>query len=143
MVPAEFDRHTPVPANRKQIDTGVRACVRGCVRACMLFPITLQRFCFPACYQIKIMNSDNTKGSDGALPPDQYADGVAATLPNIYCRTPAYKQWLSSVVGGRGYKTVLDAACGNGCVVAVTKSGNQRHCYKKNSLHSLLLLLVL
>ncbi|KAI0208894.1 Glycine N-methyltransferase [Lamellibrachia satsuma] len=51
---------------------------------------------------------------DGAPPPDQYTDGVAAALPDIFCRTPAYKQWLSSVVGGRGYKTVLEAACGTG-----------------------------
>ena len=73
------------------------------------------------------MNSENkTKGSDGALPPDQYADGVAAALPDLYCRSPAYKQWLSSVVGGRDYKTVLDAACGNGYVVAPTKSTKPR-----------------
>ena len=73
------------------------------------------------------MNSDNNaKGSDGASPSDQYADGVAAALPDLYCRTPAYKQWLSSVVEGRGYKTVLDAACGNGYVVAATKSTKPR-----------------
>ena len=81
------------------------------------------------------MNSDNTKGSDGASPPDQYADGVAAALPDYYCRTPAYKQWLSSVVGGRGYKTVLDAACGNGYVLAPTKSTKPRQpasMYKKH-----------
>ena len=74
-------------------------------------------------------NSDNnTKVSGGAPPPDQYADGVAAALPDFFCRTPAYKHWLSSVVGGRGYKTVLDAACGNGYVVASLTSGNQLHC---------------
>ncbi|KAI0221172.1 Glycine N-methyltransferase [Lamellibrachia satsuma] len=60
-------------------------------------------------------NSDNnTKVSGSDTPPDQYVDGVAAALPDFYCRTPAYKHWLSSVVAGRGYKTVLDAACGNG-----------------------------
>ena len=77
------------------------------------------------------MDSDNTTVSGGALPPDQYADGIAVALPNLFCRTPAYKQWLSSVVGGRDYKTVLDAACGTGCVVAPTKSGNLRHCNEK------------
>ena len=77
------------------------------------------------------MDYDDAIFSFGAPPPDQYADGVAAALPNLFCRTPAYKQWLSSVVGGRDYKTVLDAACGTGCVVAATKSGNQPHCYKK------------
>ena len=83
--------------------------------------------CFKACYWIKIMNSDNnTTVSDGAPPPDQYADGVAAALPDFYCRMPAYKQWLSSVIGGRGYKTVLDAAFGNGYVVAPTKSTKPR-----------------
>ena len=77
------------------------------------------------------MDSDNTTVSGGALPPDQYADGVAAALSNSLRRSPAYKQWLSSVVGGRGYKTVLDAACGNGYVVAATKSGNPRHYNEK------------
>ena len=59
---------------------------------------------------------------NGTTPADQYADAVAASLPQFYCRTTAYKQWLSSVVKGRGYKTILDAACGNGYVAPRVKS---------------------
>ena len=71
------------------------------------------------------MNSENNTNMDidfnGTTPADQYADAVAASLPQFYCRTTAYKQWLSSVVKGRG-KTIFDAACGNGYVAPLDKS---------------------
>jgi len=61
--------------------------------------------------------NDTTARRDADPFSDQYADGVAAALPQFFSRTPAYKQWLSSVVAGRSGKRVLDAACGNGYVV--------------------------
>ncbi|XP_061481499.1 glycine N-methyltransferase [Rhineura floridana] len=51
--------------------------------------------------------------------PDQYADGRAARVWQLYIgdtrsRTAEYKNWLVSLLRGQRCKTVLDVACGTG-----------------------------
>ncbi|XP_064621918.1 glycine N-methyltransferase-like [Lineus longissimus] len=51
--------------------------------------------------------------------PDQYADGKAAKVWELYIgckneRTSAYKSWLCGLLTGRGCKNLLDVACGTG-----------------------------
>ncbi|XP_061742879.1 glycine N-methyltransferase [Nerophis ophidion] len=51
--------------------------------------------------------------------PDQYADGKAAKVWQLYIgntqsRTAEYKSWLVALLRERGARTVLDVACGTG-----------------------------
>lgn len=51
--------------------------------------------------------------------PDQYADGKAAKVWEMYIgdtqsRTQEYKSWLVSLLRERGARRVLDVACGTG-----------------------------
>jgi len=51
--------------------------------------------------------------------PDQYADGKAAKVWQLYigdtkCRTEEYKSWVVSLLKQQGVQTVLDVACGTG-----------------------------
>ncbi|XP_058472249.1 glycine N-methyltransferase [Solea solea] len=51
--------------------------------------------------------------------PDQYADGKAAKVWQLYIgdtksRTEEYKSWVVSLLKERGVRTVLDVACGTG-----------------------------
>lgn len=51
--------------------------------------------------------------------PDQYADGRAARVWQLYIgdtrsRTAEYKNWLVSLLRAQCCKTVLDVACGTG-----------------------------
>ncbi|TSM77402.1 Glycine N-methyltransferase [Bagarius yarrelli] len=51
--------------------------------------------------------------------PDQYADGKAAKVWQLYIgdtksRTEEYRSWLVSLLKQQGCKTVLDVACGTG-----------------------------
>jgi len=51
--------------------------------------------------------------------PDQYADGRAAKVWELYMggktsRTDAYKEWFVQTFKDRGVKTVIDVACGTG-----------------------------
>ncbi|CAH1790727.1 unnamed protein product [Owenia fusiformis] len=51
--------------------------------------------------------------------PDQYADGKAAKVWELYIgskhsRTGAYKEWIGNMLRSRSCENVLDVACGNG-----------------------------
>lgn len=51
--------------------------------------------------------------------PDQYADGKAAKVWELYIghkqsRTSQYKKWICGILKDHGCKTVLDVACGTG-----------------------------
>lgn len=51
--------------------------------------------------------------------PDQYADGKAAKVWELYIgdtqsRTQEYKSWLVALLRGQGVRRVLDVACGTG-----------------------------
>ncbi|XP_070578909.1 glycine N-methyltransferase-like [Ptychodera flava] len=51
--------------------------------------------------------------------PDQYADGKAAKVWELYVgsrseRTDVYKSWIINLLRSKGCKTVLDVACGTG-----------------------------
>ena len=51
--------------------------------------------------------------------PDQYADGKAAKVWQLYIgdtqsRTQEYKTWVVSLLKKEGVKNVLDVACGTG-----------------------------
>lgn len=51
--------------------------------------------------------------------PDQYADGKAAKVWQLYIgdtksRTEEYRSWVVSLLKQQGCKTVLDVACGTG-----------------------------
>jgi len=56
-------------------------------------------------------------GSEGL--PDQYADGVAAKVWEIYIgdknsRTESYQQFLGKILHDHGCRSILDVACGTG-----------------------------
>lgn len=51
--------------------------------------------------------------------PDQYADGKAAKVWELYIgdtqsRTQEYKSWVVSLLKQHGVRSVLDVACGTG-----------------------------
>lgn len=51
--------------------------------------------------------------------PDQYADGKAAKVWEVYIgskqsRTDQYRNWIVSLLTDRGCKNILDVACGTG-----------------------------
>jgi len=51
--------------------------------------------------------------------PDQYADGKAAKVWQLYIgdtrsRTEEYKSWVFSLLRKHGVQSVLDVACGTG-----------------------------
>lgn len=51
--------------------------------------------------------------------PDQYADGKAAKVWELYIgdtqsRTQEYKSWVLSLLREQGARRVLDVACGTG-----------------------------
>ncbi|XP_078674664.1 glycine N-methyltransferase-like [Branchiostoma floridae x Branchiostoma belcheri] len=51
--------------------------------------------------------------------PDQYADGKAARVWQLYIgsvssRTNTYRQWLSGILRDNGCRHILDVACGTG-----------------------------
>lgn len=56
-------------------------------------------------------------GAEGL--PDQYADGKAAKVWQLYIgdtqsRTQEYKKWVVSLLQKEGVQNVLDVACGTG-----------------------------
>lgn len=53
--------------------------------------------------------------------PDQYADGRAAKVWELYMggkssRTETYKEWFLTTFKERNVTRVIDVACGTGCV---------------------------
>lgn len=69
-----------------------------------------------------IMSTTTEDGGDlhcVYVSDDQYADGKAAKIWNLYIgckqqRTSQYKDWLCGVLKDYNCKTVLDVACGTG-----------------------------